>query len=107
MSRAKNLRPKVFQYTDFRKYLSELSVYIKREKPQFSHRYFARLAGYKSSSALKKILSGDLRLSEEAILKVIRIFEIPKSEQEFFSQLVHFHQAQNGSLKVKLAQEIV
>lgn len=89
-------RPNIYQYLDYRRFLTDLFLYKKETKETsvgFSHRTFSRLAGFKSSNFLKLVLDGARNLSVEGMQKFAKAFGLNKSETNFFEALVLFNQA--------------
>lgn len=87
----------VFTYLDYRKFLKGIFEEFKSTKPGFSHRSFARTAGFNSSNYILLVMQGKRNLSSDGILKVARALKLKKTEAEFFENLVRFNQAANDS----------
>ena len=89
----------VFTYLDYRKFLKDAFDEMKAARRSFSHRSFARLAGFSSSNYLMLIMQGKRNLSSQGIQKVARALKLKKSEAEFFENLVRFNQAKTDAEK--------
>lgn len=83
----------IFRYLDYRSYLRDEFDERKRTRPGFSHRAFARMAGFKSSNYAMLVIQGKRNLSGDGIMRIARALKLRKSEAEFFENLVRFNQA--------------
>lgn len=83
----------IFTYTDYRKYLKDMFEMMKNESKSFSHRQFAKRAGFRSSNYVLLVIQGKRNISSEAILKIAKALKLKKKESEFFENLVRFNQA--------------
>ncbi|MCB0389722.1 MAG: TIGR02147 family protein, partial [Bdellovibrionales bacterium] len=99
-------KPIVFEYTDFRLYLSDMYNYLKSTKPQFSYRYFSQKSGFSSPNFLKLVINGDRNLSEESILKFTNGLALDSVESEYFKILVHFNQSSLPLERAQFAEEM-
>lgn len=62
----------LYQSTDYRAFLREYFQEQKRARKAFSHRYFARLAGFESSGFLAHVMAGERNLTETSIRKICK-----------------------------------
>ncbi len=83
----------IFTYLDYRTFLNNAFTELKRTRRGFSHRAFARMAGFSSSNFILLVMQGKRNLSGEAIQKVTKALKLKKAETEFFENLVRFNQA--------------
>ena len=95
------VKPSVFEYQDYRKYLNDLVSYLRETQKTFSFRNFCRQSGFSSSSTLKLVMDGKRKLSEKGIRKVIKGLKLSKEEGAFFTDLVMMNQADNAEDKGK------
>ena len=86
-------RPSIFNFSDYRRFLKNLFEYKKETTPSFSHRNFARLAGFASPNFLKLVIDGQRNLTNTSIAKIARGFKLKKPEREYFETLVFMNQA--------------
>jgi uncharacterized protein (TIGR02147 family) len=84
---------KVFEYSDYRKFLTDYYAHKKRENPNFSFRIFSELAGFKNKSVINNVLKGKGNLSSSSIKRVACAVGLKNREQEYFELLVKFNQA--------------
>ena len=89
----------VFTYLDYRKFLKDCFDELKESRSTFSHRSFAKSAGFRSSNYILLIMQGKRNLSSEAIIKVAKALKLKKKEAEFFENLVRFDQGKTDSEK--------
>jgi uncharacterized protein (TIGR02147 family) len=83
----------IFTYLDYRAFLNDAFKALKAARRGFSHRAFARIAGFSSSNFILLVMQGKRNLSGEAIQKVAKALKLKKAEAEFFENLVRFNQA--------------
>src|SRR5262245_38693845 len=90
-------RPVPESFNDFRAYLRAMIEYLKATRPQFSYRYFSRLAGFSSPNFLKLVSEGKRNLSPQSIAKFARGLGLDQREQETFETLVLLGQAETDA----------
>jgi len=100
------MRPLIYEYDDYRQFLSDSYKYLKNKKPQFSYRYFSKKAGFTSPNYLKLIIDGKRNLSVEAIPKIANAIELKPSETKFLTSLVLFNQATTPKEQLKYSEKI-
>lgn len=71
--------------------------YLKATRPQFSYRYFSRVAGFSSPNFLKLVAEGKRNLSPQSIAKFARGLGLDQREQETFETLVLLGQAETDA----------
>ena len=86
-------RPNVYDYLDYRSYLSDLFHFRKAGASHFSYRYFSKKAGFASPNFLQLVINGQRNLTNASIAKVAKGFSLKKKEREFFEYLVFMNQA--------------
>lgn len=86
-------RPSVYDYLDYRSYLSDLFHYLKADGSHFSYRYFSNKAGFASPNFLQLVINGRRNLTNASIAKVAKGFGLKKKEREFFEYMVFMNQA--------------
>jgi len=86
-------RISVFDYTDYRKYLSDYYHAQKERSKAFSYRYFAKKAGISSSGFYKELVDGKRSLSRSLILKFSSVIRHSKKEADYFENMVYFNEA--------------
>jgi uncharacterized protein (TIGR02147 family) len=83
----------VFNYTDYRRYLSDYYKARKRESKAFSYRFFARKAGINSVGLYKDVVEGRQSLGRALIFKFSAAIGHTKKEAEYFENMVFFNEA--------------
>lgn len=92
-------RPVIARYTDFRAYLQDMITYLRATRPQFSYRWFARLAGFSSPSFLKLVADGKRNLSADSVDRFARGLGLDAHERGIFETLVQLGQAQTDAAR--------
>jgi uncharacterized protein (TIGR02147 family) len=85
----------VYNYTDYRLFLTDYYTEQKRKNPAFSYRYFASRASVSSSGLYKEIIDGKRGLSRSLIGRFANALKLSKRESEYFEFLVYFTDAQS------------
>ena len=85
--------PDIFQYTDYRRFLSDYHRERKARDPKFSHRFLALQAGLKSTGFFAELISGKKNLSGPTVLRLAKALKLKKEEEEYFINLVLFNQS--------------
>lgn len=86
-------RPSVYDYLDYRSYLSDMFFFRKADASYFSYRYFSKKAGFGAPNFLQLVVNGQRNLTNASIAKVAKGFDLKKKEREFFEYLVFMNQA--------------
>jgi uncharacterized protein (TIGR02147 family) len=87
-------RPAPESFDDYRAYLRAMINFLKATRPQFSYRYFSRMAGFSSPNFLKLVAEGKRNMSTRSITKFSRGLGLDPQEAEAFETLVLLSQAQ-------------
>ena len=101
------MKPNIFEYSDYRQYLSDVYTYFKKTRPSFSYRYFSKKAGFSAPNFLKLVTEGKRSLTLKCIPKFAKALGINKQEAEFFRSLALFNQAKNSDEKTQYYQEMI
>lgn len=86
----------IFNYTDYRKYLSDYYQEQKRSRKAFSYRFFARKAGINSVGLYKDVVEGRQNLGRALIMKFSAAIGHTKKEAEYFENMVFFNEARTA-----------
>jgi uncharacterized protein (TIGR02147 family) len=97
----------IFQYTDYRKYLTDFYEAEKKRNPHFSHRYIAQKVGFSSSGFFSKILQGKTNISTALAFKFSEFLKHKRHESDFFELLVLFNQAKNHAEQKRWFEKIL
>lgn len=97
--------PSVYDYMDYRKFLSERTAHLKRLK-KFNLRDFARKAGIRSPGFLKMVVDGRRNVTEETAAKFCVALGISGKESEYFVTLTRYNQTDNPDEKRSCFEKI-
>lgn len=101
------LKPNLFDYSDFRKYLRDVYETNKAHNARFSFRIIAAKAGFSSSASYKLVIEGARNLSKQSILKIALGFDLDARSAEYFENLVFFNQSENPKEKDHFFERMV
>lgn len=87
----------IFEYRDYRKYLSEEYARRKASEYGFSYRSFARRAGSSGSNYLKLVTEGQRNLTPEMAHRFAEALGLEGEGKNFFCDLVAFNQASTNA----------
>ena len=85
------MKPKIFTYLDYRKYLNDLYESCKESNPKFSLRKFARMANSNSPNYLSQINSRKISLTSGSLASLVKNFKFSKKEEDYLLFLVAYH----------------
>jgi uncharacterized protein (TIGR02147 family) len=83
----------IFDYSDYRKFISDYQQMKNALNSAFSFRYYAKKAGINSSSFYPQIVKGIRNLTKTTIIKTCIAFKLSDQQAEYFENLVFFNQA--------------
>ncbi len=88
-------KPLVFDYTDYRAFLSDSLDYIQTKNPKYSATAFVRQAGFGENSRgyFALIMSGKRNLSSSTILGFAKTLKLNEKETFHLENLVHYNQS--------------
>lgn len=86
-------RPRPESFEDYRAFLRAMICHLKRTQPEFSYRYFSRVAGFSSPNFLKLVAEGKRNLSLRSVPKFGRGLGLDPREQDIFETLVRLDQS--------------
>jgi uncharacterized protein (TIGR02147 family) len=92
---AREQRLSVFRFADYRAFLREYYAGRKAQDERFSHRVFARSAGFSSPNFLKLVMDGKRNLGPTSIAPFARACGLTGEAAEYFAELVAFNQARS------------
>jgi uncharacterized protein (TIGR02147 family) len=97
----------VFDFFNYRRYLEAYFRYRKGFNPRFSHRYFARKAGYNSSGLYLLLVSGKQNLTPSYLPKFVKGLELGPLETDYFRMMVAFTHAETAAAKQEILERMV
>jgi uncharacterized protein (TIGR02147 family) len=89
----------IFEYIDYRKFLSQYYEEKKSQTGYFSYRYFSQKAGINSPSFLKHVIDGKRNLTRPVAQKFCTALKLTTKESTYFRNLVLFNQAKTSEEK--------
>jgi len=107
MQAQKNI-PSVFDYLDYRRYLSDYFFTRRMIDSRFSIRAFAAKAGLplSNSSFFSKVIAGNRNLTLDLQFKIAKAMKLGASEIPYFGLLVRFNQSKDPESKNHLYSEL-
>ena len=103
----KGIQINIFEYSDYRQYLSDYYAQKKANNAGYSHRVFANQAGLSSPSHLLMIIRGERNLSMKTIPKFAEGLKLGAKEKHFFELIVLYNQTKDLQTKAKHFGEII
>lgn len=79
---------RIFEYDDYRVFLSDLFAHLKKSRRAFSYRWIARKAGFASHSFLEAVHKGRKHLTLESARALGEALDLKGIQQEYFEALV-------------------
>ena len=97
----------VFEYTDYRKYLSDFYAEKKASNRNYSHRFIAKHVGFKSGGHFSLILNGKANISIAYIERLADFLKLSKSEAGYFQNMVLFNQVKRHEDKKRYFKQMM
>lgn len=91
----------LYRSEDYRLFLREYFREQKRLRKAFSHRWFARQAGFESSGFLAHVMAGERNLTEASARKIGKAIGLKGAALGFLEALVLFNQAKDPEVKIQ------
>lgn len=104
---AKNVSQSIFDYFDYREFLSDRYAHLKSKRPSYSYRTFSKESGISSHNFLPRILKRERNLTEEFVPLLSAFLNLSEKEANYFKQLVDFNNAKRPSIKEKLLKQLL
>ncbi len=83
----------IFNYQDYRKFLSDYYNEKKNAASSFSYQNFSRKIGFASKSFVFNVIKGKKTLSRASVVRMCGALGLNKTEAAYFENLVYFNQA--------------
>lgn len=96
----------LYEAENYREFLRDYFQEQKRLRKAFSHRYFARLAGFRSSGFLVHVMDGERNLTETSARKICKAMGLTGKAATLFETLVQYNQATDPGNKLQLRQTL-
>lgn len=98
--------PSLFEYMDYRQYLSDYLDHMSSTKQHFNRTYFSKKAGIRSVSYLRMIINNERNMGFQTIYKVTSALSLGKQQSAYFEALVKYNQAKSKEQKSFFLKEI-
>jgi uncharacterized protein (TIGR02147 family) len=89
----------IFEFLDYRQYLSEYYRNKKENSKYFSYRFFSQKIGLNSPSFLKQVIEGKRNLTRQMLERFCKALNLSGKEARYFRLLVLFSQAKTAGEK--------
>lgn len=96
----------IYQFSDFRKFLSEVVEELRKSNAGFSFRRFSKIAGFSSPNFLLLLIQGERNLSTDSADKISKAFSLDQYKSQFFKFLVGFNQSKSLEEKSHYVQKM-
>ncbi|MFH1831132.1 MAG: TIGR02147 family protein [Pseudomonadota bacterium] len=100
------VKPNVFKYDDYRAYLKDWYVLMKKSNSAFSYRAFSRWAGLKSPNHLQLVIKGKRNITKSTLPVFQKILKLKCREKRYFELLVNFNQSTTPESKASYLKEM-
>ena len=90
---------KIYEYDDYRKFLADYFSIMKEKKSQFSFRYFASRAGFKSPNFCYYLINGTRNVSDKSLDKLIKGIGLKGKASTYFASMVRYTQTDSKEEK--------
>jgi len=98
---------KIFEYLNYREYISDAFYALQAKDPDLSLRTFCKKAGFASTGTFRFIVTGKRKLSPKSRKKFSRAMLLSAQEEAFFNLLVDFDQEPDMNEKTKVYEKIL
>ncbi|MGL1901332.1 MAG: TIGR02147 family protein [Fibrobacterales bacterium] len=99
--------PNIFSYRNYREYLKEYHAFRKSIDKAFSHRSFAKKAGYSSSGFYSNVVHGVHNLTKRYIPLFINGLELLGDDALYFELMVHYTHADSPQSKQIYLEQMI
>ncbi len=85
-------KPNIFEYIDFKKYLTAWREAEKRANPGLTHEYLCAKLGQKNRTYFSDVETGRKNVGPEVLSRMIKLMNLPENESKYFRALVGYGQ---------------
>lgn len=89
--------PSIWEYTDYRLWLTEHFRVTKLLNPRYSYGVLARKAGFLARDFLLRVMRGDRQLGDESAQRLAQALNLDRRERTYFLALVDYNQSRKAS----------
>ena len=91
----RNMKPNIFEFTDYRLFIKAYYETQKAQNPRFSFQVFCNNAGFPNKGFVHNVIHGVKNLSRLSAMKFSQGMKLTRTESDFFESLVFFNQAES------------
>lgn len=103
----KMVKRSVFNYTDYRKFLTDFFDSIKSKDPELTYAQICKETGIKSPGHLSLIIQGKTNISTDLAGRLAIFFKLKQRETRYFLTMVQFNQEKKTGLKTELFEQLI
>lgn len=96
----------IFDYLDYRKYLSRVIEDRKQANRHFSYRFISQHLNLKSSGFMNRVIKGNKKLPELLVPKIAELFKLNDREKEYLMSMVKFNHSINTAEREDLLRRL-
>jgi uncharacterized protein (TIGR02147 family) len=96
----------IFDYLNYREYLSDAYKERKASNPAFSYRFIGGKIGL-SASTFVRIIQGKRNVTTKHIAAIASVFHLKKQEEKYFELLVQFNQSSSSEEKKMFFEKLL
>ena len=97
----------IFDYFNYRKYLSDFYKHQKVVSAKFSYRYFAQRAGFKSSGLYLDLVNERKNITPALLPKFLKGLNLKEKEAKYFALMVDFTHASTAKAKQEIFEKML
>ncbi|MBN2037160.1 MAG: TIGR02147 family protein [Chitinispirillaceae bacterium] len=97
----------IYNYLDYRHYLTDLFSFLKKNNPSFSFRAFAKLAGSSSPNFLQLIQARKLNIQTSGMHALSQNLKLSRKERSYFEYMVEFDHAKTHDQKDRFFRQML
>jgi uncharacterized protein (TIGR02147 family) len=97
----------IFEYTNFREYLSDFFEESKKTDPLFSHRYLAERLGLVTPNLIWLVMKGKRNLTKSVCDRLVKYLRLTRRRANYFRAMVSFLQSKKHEQKDRYFSQMI
>lgn len=97
----------IYNYTDYRCFLSDAYKKHKSKDRCFTYRYIASCSGFKSPGFFTQVLSGQSNLGKQTAIGLAKAFGLDEQESHYFYLMIAYNQTFSHNEKKRLFEQML
>jgi uncharacterized protein (TIGR02147 family) len=97
----------IFEYTNFREYLSDFYEELKKTAPRFSHRYLAARLGLSTPNLIWLVMKGKRNLTRSVCDRLLKYLRLTRRRANYFRAMVGFLQSKKHEQKDRYFSQMI